>query len=77
MEIWSFESIHCINFNMQHQKHHDVTNDIKVNLLIRGFVGCKKNMLFFALTYLFIILSMSAMEYAEKLTLIHFCLKFA
>ena len=26
-EIWSFETIHCLNFNMQRQKPHDLTND--------------------------------------------------
>ena len=48
MEIWSFETIHCLNFNMQRQKRHDVTNDVKVNFLICGSVGCMKNMLFLA-----------------------------
>ena len=48
MEIWSFETIHCINLNMQCQKRHDVTNDVKVNFLICGFVRCMKNMLFLA-----------------------------
>ena len=76
MEIWSFETIHCLNFNTQRQKRHDVTNDVKVNFLICGFVGCMKNMLLLA-NLLFIILSMCAIEFAEKLTLIHFCLKFA
>ena len=45
MEIWSFETIHCLNFNMQRQKRHDVTNDVKVNFLICGFVGRMRNML--------------------------------
>ena len=44
MEIWSFETIHRLNFNTQHQKHHDVTNDVKVTFLICRFVGCMKNM---------------------------------
>ena len=44
MEIWSFETIHCLNFNTQRQKRHDVTNDIKVNFPICGFVGCMTNM---------------------------------
>ena len=48
MEIWSFETIHCLNFNTQRQKRHDVTNDVKVNFLICGFVGCMKNMLLLA-----------------------------
>ena len=48
MEIWSFETIHCLNFNTQRQKRHDVTNDVKVNILICGFVGCMKNMLLLA-----------------------------
>ena len=73
-EIWSFETIHCLNPNMQRQKRHDVTNDVKVNFLICGFVGCMKNVLFLANTP-FIILSICAMEYEEKLTLIHFCLE--
>ena len=72
----AFETIHCLNLNMQRQKHHVVTYDVKVNFRICGFVVCMKNMLFL-LTYFFIILSMCAMEFAEKMTLIHFCLKFA
>ena len=48
MEIWSFETIHCLNFNMQPQKRHDVTNDVKVNFLICVFVECIKYMLFLA-----------------------------
>ena len=75
-EIGSFETMHCLNFNMQRQKRHDVTNDVKVNFLISGFVGCLKN-IYFLLTYFFIILSMCAMEFSEKLTLIQFCLKIA
>ena len=39
MEIWSFETIHCLYFSTQRQKRHDVTNDVKVNFLICGFVG--------------------------------------
>ena len=31
MEIWSFETIHCLNFHTQRQKHHDVTNDAAFN----------------------------------------------
>ena len=34
MEIWSFETIHCLNFNTRRQKRHDVTNDVKVNLRV-------------------------------------------
>ena len=48
MEIWSFETIHCLNFNTQRQKRHDVTNDVKVYFLICGFVERMKNMLFLA-----------------------------
>ena len=76
MEIYYFETIHCLNFNTQRQKRHDVTNDVNVNFLICGSVGCMKNMLYLARIF-FIILSMFAMEFVEKLTLIHFCLKFA
>ena len=76
MELWSFETIHCLNFNTQRQKHHDVTNDAKINFLICGFVGCMQNMLFLA-NILFTILSMCALESAEKMTLIHFCLQVA
>ena len=76
MKIWAFESIHCLNLNMQCQKRYDVTNGVKVNFLICAFVRCKINMLFLAYI-LFIILSMSAVEFAEKLTLVHFWLKFA
>ena len=56
---------------MQRQKRHGVTNDVKVNFLIYGFGGVFKNMLFLA-NILFIILSMCAMEFTEKLTLIQF-----
>ena len=45
MEMWSFETRHCLNFNMQRRKRHDVTNDVKGNFLICGLVGCMKNML--------------------------------
>ena len=76
MEIWSFEIIHCLNFNTQGQKRHDVTNDVKVEFLICGLV-CMKNMLFLANIPFFIILSMCAMVFAEKLSPIHFCLEFA
>ena len=48
IEIWSFETIHCLKFNTQRQKRHDVTNDVKVNFLICGFVERMKNMLFLA-----------------------------
>ena len=48
MEIWSFETVNCLNFNTQRQKRHDVTNDVKVNFLICGLVGCMKHMLFLA-----------------------------
>ena len=76
MELWSFEIIHCLNFNTQCQKCHDVTNDVKVNFLICEWM---KDTLFLA-NIVFIIHSMCVMEFAEiaeKLTLIHFCLKFA
>ena len=46
MEMSYFETIHCLNFNMQRQKPRDDINDVKVNFLICGFVGCMKNMLF-------------------------------
>ena len=49
-EIWYFETIHCLNFNMQRQKRHDVTNDVKDNFLICGIVRCMKNMIFLANT---------------------------
>ena len=49
MEIRSFESIHCLNFNTQRQKRDDDTNDVKVNFLICGFVRCTKSMLFLAI----------------------------
>ena len=50
MEIWSFETVHCLNFNTQRQERHDVTNDVKVTFLICGLVECMKNMLFLAYT---------------------------
>ena len=74
IEMWSFETIHCLNFTPQRPKRHDVTNDVKDNFLICGFVGCIENMLFLANNF-FIILSMCTMEFAEKLTPIQFCLK--
>ena len=46
MEIWSFETIHCLNFNKKCQKRHDAANDVKVNFLICRFDGCIENMLF-------------------------------
>ena len=67
MEIWSFETFHCLNVNTQSQKRHGVTNDAKVNFLIGEFVGCMKNMPFLA-NILIINLSTCAMEFAEKLT---------
>ena len=76
MEIWYFETIHGLNFNTQHQKRYDITNGVNVNFLIWGYVGSMKNMLFLA-NILFIVLSMCAMEFPEKLTPVHFCLKFA
>ena len=57
MEIWSFETIHCLNFNTQCQKRHDITNDVKGNFLIWGFVGCLKNMLFLANILFFLFLA--------------------
>ena len=48
MEIYSFETIHCLNFNTQGQKRYNVTNDVKIKLLICGFARCIKNMLFLA-----------------------------
>ena len=48
MGIWSFETTHGLNFNMQRQKCYAVTNDVKFNFLIYGFAGCMKNMLFLA-----------------------------
>ena len=67
MELWSFETIHCLNFNTQ---RHGVTNYVKVNFLICGFVGCMKNMIFLAYIR-FYFLSICAIEFTEKLTLIH------
>ena len=46
--VWSFETIHRLKFYMQRQKRHDITNDVNVNFLICGFVGCVENMLFLA-----------------------------
>ena len=60
MEMWSFETIHCLNFNTQNQKRNDVTNDVKINFLICGLVGCLKNMIVLSNIF-FIILSMCAM----------------
>ena len=68
------ELTNYLTFKAQRQILHDVTNDVNVNFLICGFAGCMKKMLFLA-NILFIILSMCAMVFAEKLTLIHFCLK--
>ena len=76
MEIWFFETIHYLNFKTQRQKRHDVTNDVKANFLICGLVGCMKNLHFLANILLCIIISMCTMEFAKKVTLINFCLKF-
>ena len=62
---------------MQRQKRHDATNDIKVNFLICRFVGCMKKHAISCRDTFFIIRSMRAMEFAENLTLIYFCLEFA
>ena len=48
MKLWSFETIHCLNFNTQRQERHGVTNDVNVNFLICRFVGCMENMIFLA-----------------------------
>ena len=45
IEMWSFETIHCLNFNVQRRKRHDLTNDVKVKFMICGLVGCMKKML--------------------------------
>ena len=76
MKIWSFETKHCLKFNTQSQKHYDITDEVKVNFLICGFAGSMKNMLCLANILFFIILNMCVMEFAEKLTLFHFCPKF-
>ena len=70
MEIWSSETIHCVKLNTQRQKPHDVTNDVKLNLLTCRFFVCM-NKCYFLQTYFFIILSICAMEFAEKLMLIY------
>ena len=57
MEMWSFATIHCLNFNVQRRKRHDFTNDVKVNILIYGLVRCMKNMIVLS-NILFNILSM-------------------
>ena len=49
MEMWSFETIHCLNFNAQPRKRHDGTNDVKVYFLLCGLVGCMKSMLFLSI----------------------------
>ena len=76
MEILSFETIDCLNYNIKRQKRLDVSKDVKVNFLVLGFIGCIKSILFLDIIYFFI-LSMWAMEFAEKMALINFCLEFA
>ena len=78
MKIWYFEAIHCLNFSMQRQKGRDVTNDVKVNFkfLIYGSVGCLQSIIILPNILFFIIRSMCAMEFTEKMTLIHSCLEF-
>ena len=66
MEVWSYETIDCLNLHTQRQKRHAITNDVKVNFLICRFVGCMKNMLFLAKILFFIILSMCVIEFAES-----------
>ena len=60
MKIWSFETIHCLNYNTQRQKRHTVTKDVKVNFLgfaFYGFIGSMKIMLFLA--YILLLLSLA------------------
>ena len=75
MEIWSFETIHCLNLNTQRQKRQDVTNDVKVNFLIREFAACMINMLFLP-NISFIILTVACVQWnsQKKWTLTNFCL---
>ena len=65
MEIWSFKTIHCLNCNLQRQKHHGVTNDVKITFLIGGFVGRMKNMLFLA-NILFLLSLASVQSNSQK-----------
>ena len=51
MEILSFETIDCLNYNMKRQKRHDVSKDVKVNFLVLGFIGCIKSILFLDIIY--------------------------
>ena len=71
MELWSFETMQCLNFKMQRQKRHDVINDVNVTFLVWEVARCMKNMLFLANKLFFIILTMCTMELVEKMTLIH------
>ena len=75
MNLWSFETIHCLNFNTQRQKRHGVTNDVKVNFLICRFVWCMENTI--CLDNILFFLIKCVIEFTEKLTLIHVFLKFA
>ena len=38
MEIWSFETIQCLNYHTQRQTRHDVTKEVKVNFLYSGLL---------------------------------------
>ena len=77
MKILSFETINCLNYNMQRQKRHTVTKGVKVNFLGFAFFPKLDKHAISCLPTFFIIISMWATEFAEKLTLVNFCLKFA
>ena len=68
--------MHCLNFSTQRQKRYDVTNDVKVNFLICGFVGYMKTILFVA--YIFFYYPLYASNgIRRKVDTDTFCLKFA
>ena len=51
MEILSFETKDCLNYNMKRQKRLGVSKDVKVNFLVLGFIGCIKSILFLDIIY--------------------------
>ena len=52
MEIWSFETIHCLKYDAQRQTRHDDAQEVKAYFLVLGFIGCMKSMLFLAIIFL-------------------------
>ena len=46
MEIWSIQTIHCLNLTAERQKRPAFTNDVNVNFLFQKVVMSIKNKLY-------------------------------